>query len=254
MATSFKGWGTSWGNSWGPISTNPNDMSASGGFVLTSTAQATALLFAQGSSSLSISVTGTLTAAAVSNDMVGAAAFTFSAIGILTDPNAYPERRPKSTNRLKLQKIREGRGFLVSSKSATRAHTARATSEHELPPVEITLPGHVRARGSRASTTGKPLRVSAGSRVPCVRATSLTYGWSARASGGSRAMLRSAASISMASHTTACGGARVGLQQAAATSSSERVVARGQRNLSDVEIAAAVRATIDKRRLSSTFL
>lgn len=125
MASSFKGWLDSWGGSWGPVVTDPNSMVGASGFALTATGAATAALFGSGSAALAVSASGDLTSgAAPSGDMVGLATLTFSAIGVLTDPNAFkypdnfeqgvagrnkPAKDYLSENLLRQQKARDRR-------------------------------------------------------------------------------------------------------------------------------------------------
>jgi len=89
MASSFKGWGSSWGNSWGPVQSGSGAMAGAAGFVFTPTAQAVALLFAQGSGSISVTAVGTLAAGVINNDMAGATSFAIRATGALSDPYAF---------------------------------------------------------------------------------------------------------------------------------------------------------------------
>ena len=247
MATSFNGWGSSWGGAWGPISTNPNDMSASGGFVLTGTAQLTALLFAQGGGSLSINATGSLTGAAVTNEMVGAATFTFSAIGILTDPNAYPDRRPKFTNRIKLQKISEGRAWLIHAKSETRARALRA--EGWSPPIVVqpTLHGAVRAMGCKSSVRSGTIRARAGAAVTLRTSTSDTAANPVGVKASAAVKLLRSTTDTNASTLLATGWGSGRLLTSQSLSSCERVRAKGTRGISDVELVAALRV-VDIRR------
>lgn len=98
MASSFKGWGSSWSSSWGVISSSPDDMVGSAGFALTASAQATALAWGSGATDLAFGAFGDLTASGgvVEVDIAGSASFTFSAIGLLVDPNA-PEYKWDTT-------------------------------------------------------------------------------------------------------------------------------------------------------------
>jgi len=247
VATSFKGWGGTWGGSWGPISTNPNDMSASGGFVLLATAQATAILFAQGSSPLSVSATGTLTAAVVSNDMAGTAAFTFSAIGILTDPNAYPDRRPKSTNRLRLQRISEGHGVALSARAVTRVRAVRAAGAEVLP-VPVHYPGSAVCLPCRSKSRSRVSHARGSALARPLRGRSFAWVGNITAVGAATSALSPGFVTTFARATTGAGAARATAGGFMAVSGHGYAIARGGKNLPDAVLAAVVRATIDTRR------
>lgn len=222
-------------------------MSASGGFVLTGTAQLTALLFAQGGGSLSINATGSLTGAAVTNDMVGAATFTFSAIGILTDPNAYPDRRPKSTNRLRLQRISEGRGVALSARATTRVRPVHGAGAI-VSPVLVHSPGAAICLSARSRSRARASRARGGAQARPLSVCAITHTARVSAAGGSSANVLSGRAIAMAHESTGAGGARSEVGSAMAVTGHSYAHARGGKNLPDAVLAAVVRATIDTYR------
>lgn len=152
MATSFKGWGSSWSNSWGAISVDPNAMTGAAGFALSATAQATATFFASGNTQLTFGAAAELTAIAqlsgtaditlgasgellnggsVIGDMSGSAAMTFSAIGVLTDPNAF--KYPDNFEQGVAGRNKPAKDYL--SENLLRQHKARdqkATGKYNL--------------------------------------------------------------------------------------------------------------------------
>jgi hypothetical protein len=237
MATSFKGWGNSWGNSWGPISADPNAMSGGAGISLTATATATAALFGEGAAGFSFGATGTLSAGAPpSGDMAGFANFTFSAIGILTDPNAYPDRRPKSTNTLKLRRIAEGKAWLVGSRTVTRANPVRANGYAPEIVVHPVFPGRATTLSGSCKSKSNNVRATGATRVTTLRSVSDTCAWRVTAIGVAKSALKSSTTDSAAHTVLSSGGAASGLLSGYASSVTERVLARGTNRLSDTDI------------------
>jgi hypothetical protein len=247
MATSFKGWGNSWGNSWGPISADPNAMSGGAGISLTATATATAALFGEGTAGFSFGATGTLSAGAPpSGDMAGFANFTFSAIGILTDPNAYPDRRPKSTNTLKLRRIAEGRATALSAKASSRGHAAKATGA--APPPPLVLPGVATCVVTRAGTRSKSATASGYASTPALGAATTTHTTVAQATSGGASTCSSASARTIRNLATAEGSARAQLGSCTGTAMHGYARARGAKRLLDTEVAVIVQLVVDKHR------
>jgi hypothetical protein len=157
------------------------------------------------------------------------------------------ERRPKSTNSLKLRRIAEGKAWLVSSKSVTRARTVQARGF--TPPVvtQPTLTGAVRLLGCKSSVRSNALRARAGATATLRMSTTDTAANLIRVRAAARAELLRATADTNSSILLATGGAIGLLQSAQAMSSCELVRARGVRNISDVELIAALQV-VDIRR------
>lgn len=157
------------------------------------------------------------------------------------------ERRPKATNRIKLQKISEGRAWLTHAKSETRARALRA--EGFTPPIVVqpTLPGAVRALGCKSSVRSKALRAQAAATAKLRKSTSGTAANPIGAHAAATAKLLRAMSDTNSSVLSATGWAIGGLLSAQSISSCERVRARGVRNISDSELVAVLRV-VDTRR------
>lgn len=156
-------------------------------------------------------------------------------------------RRPKSTNTLKLQKVREGRAWLTHSKSETRARALRA--EGFTPPIVVqpSLPGVVRTLGCKSSVRSKAIRSQASATVRTTRYTADTVANPITARAAATAKLFTATIDTNARVTTSSGVAITGLRSSQSTSSCDRVRARGVRNISDTELVVAIRA-FDKHR------
>lgn len=156
-------------------------------------------------------------------------------------------RRPKSTNTLKLQKVREGRAWLTHAKSETRASALRAEGFTQPIVVQPSLPGVVRTLGCKSSVRSKAIRAQASATVRTTRYTADTVANPITARAAATAKLFTATIDTNARVTTSSGVAITGLRSSQSTSSCDRVRARGVRNISDTELVVAIRA-FDKHR------
>lgn len=156
-------------------------------------------------------------------------------------------RRPKSTNTLKLRRIKEGRASALSAKTLTRGGVARGRG-HDEPYVLSALPGAAVCATARSTAKARVLRAKG-----C--ATTYVFGRPAQsraqvvdATGASVARCAGARSATFGTAPTLRAGSRVGLAPFMSFTSHGVAHAQGARNLSDGEVAAIIRATIDKRR------
>ena len=235
MATSFTGWLDSWGGSWGPVAFDPNAMAGAAGFSLTAIASLTV---------------------GASNELSGVAGMTFSAVGVLggyivgvrlIGPNAYPPRAPKSTNRLRLQRISEGRAAALSARAATYVRAVRASGAVVLP-VPVQRPGSATCVSCRSKSMARVSRARGGAQARPLRGHSPARAGTAAAVGAAAGTLFPGFAVSMARTSTGSGAAVARAGGFMSVSGHGYAVARGGRNLSDAVLAAVVRATIDTRR------
>lgn len=226
MATSFTGWLDSWGGSWGPVAFDPNAMAGAAGFSLTAIASLTV---------------------GASNELSGVAGMTFSAVGVLADPNAYPPRAPKSTNRLRLQRISEGRAAALSARAATYVRAVRASGAVVLP-VPVHRPGSATCVSCRSKSMARVSRARGGAQARPLRGHSPARAGTAAAVGAAAGTLFPGFAVSMARTSTGSGAAVARAGGFMSVSGHGYAVARGGKNLPDAVLAAVVRATIDTRR------
>lgn len=150
-------------------------------------------------------------------------------------------RRPKSTNRLKLQKISEGRAWLTHAKSETTSRALR--SEGFVPPAVIapTTSGESRLLGSKVSSKAKPLQAQATGVATLRTSTADTSTTTLRASAAAKVSLLGGHADTSSNEVQSSGFAVCGLFSTQVTCAAETVRARGVRNISDAEIVAALR-------------
>lgn len=240
--TAFNGWGDSWGNSWGSSVVDPNAMAGATSFTLTAVATAVAALFASGSAQMSVSATGTLTAATPVSQLGGALLLALMGTG---GAGPVPARRPRETASVRLVKIREGRSWLASARSVTTGGPVRATGAK--PPLPVIAPGSAYAVSACARSRGAITAAKAGGRVYSRGVKANSYGFSLTSAAGAAGSLKSATTLTVGSATSACAGARAGVGASLCSSFGERTKARGARGLSSVDIAAVLVA-VDRRR------
>lgn len=156
-------------------------------------------------------------------------------------------RRPKSTNTLKLQRIKEGRATALSAKALTHARPATGRGVAVALPLP-SAPGAAVCLSARAGTKVRALRATgyaAMTVVGCVTRTRTTPSAAAGGSTATCAHLRNATSGARARTTTTGRGT---LRPFTSFSAHAPAIARGVRNLSDAELVAVTRVIIDKRR------
>lgn len=155
--------------------------------------------------------------------------------------------RPKSTNTLKLQRIKEGRATALHGVAHTYARPVQARGTSADPPI-LDRPGRSLALPCKSTTTVRALRARGGGGASLMRGTAHSRGNLADSAGAARLMCVGAHSRTAGNGATGNGGSRVGVLSAAAYSTHGVARGAGARNLSDAEVAAIVRVTIDKRR------
>lgn len=156
-------------------------------------------------------------------------------------------RRPKSTNTLKLQRIKDGRATALSAKALTHARPATGRGATIIPEV-VAAPGAAVLRSGRAGTKVRALRAkgyAAMTVVGCVARTHTTPSTAAGGATGTCARLRARTS---GNRPASVAVGRASLAPFTSFSAHAPAIARGVRNLSDAEVAAVVRVTIDRRR------
>lgn len=156
-------------------------------------------------------------------------------------------RRPKSTNTLKLQRIKEGRATALSAKALTHAHPAQGKGESPTP-VTLISPGQGRCVSARAGTVSQPLRARGSASASAAGRLSHTRGQVASTGAGARVTCHAAHARGIAHCDTAQGAARVSLRSFVSFSNYGQVTARGATNLSVAELVAVTRVIIDRRR------
>jgi len=156
-------------------------------------------------------------------------------------------RRPKSTNTLKLQRIKEGRATALSAKALTHAHPAQGKGESPAL-IPLSLPGQARCVSTRAGTVSQPLRARGCAGTSIVGRRSRSSGQVAGAAAGSRVTCHTAHARGIAHSDTARGAARVSLRPFVSFSSHAEAGASGAHNLSVAELVAVTRVIIDRRR------
>lgn len=147
-------------------------------------------------------------------------------------------RRPKSTNRLKLRRITEGRGYLTTSKVATRAHRVRATGEIYVPPAQIVIPGGVVASHSRSVSRSRklPTRAAGATCLGTYRHRSATN--LARSAAAAACAVLSSRNTTYPASVNSSGASKVTLLTTKHSTNFDRVAARGKINLSTDTIVA----------------
>jgi len=155
--------------------------------------------------------------------------------------------RPKSTNTLKLKRIKEGRVYATHTRAITRAHQARAVGQVPLPPIPLHIPGRVTCASTRKTCRAHQLKAKAGasSHTTCSRSTFQARTLSASASAGSYA--QGSCAYSTSENLRSCGQASTESSSTTSFSAYNTLQSRGVRNLSPVEIVAVVRAAVDRR-------
>lgn len=156
-------------------------------------------------------------------------------------------RRPKSTNTLKLQRIKDGRATALSAKALTHARPATGRGATVLPEV-VSAPGATLLRSGRAGTKVRALRATGYAAMTvagCVARTHTTPSTAAGAAASTCAHLRARTSGNRPASVAA---ARAALAPFTSFSTHGDAIAHGVRNLSDAEVAAVARVIIDKRR------
>ena len=156
-------------------------------------------------------------------------------------------RRPKASQ-LNLLKFKESRAWAQHAKAAARAHPVTARGEHAAPAYPSSLTGAVRATGAKAQSKGKSVGVRAAG-GSCARSAVLQTrnGYVSSCAAGGAAVMSARADTS-AFGAASRGVARVMSHATGSSTTASHVGAAGVRRLSDAEIVAIVRATIDKRR------
>jgi len=156
-------------------------------------------------------------------------------------------RRPKSTNRLRLQRISEGHGVALSARATTRVRPVRGTGAIVLP-VLVHSPGAAICLSARSRSRARVSRARGSAQARLLTVCAITHAAQVFATGGSSASVLSGRAIAMAHESTGAGGARSEVGSAMAVTGHSYARARGGKNLPDAVLAAVVRATIDTRR------
>jgi hypothetical protein len=219
-------------------------VSGTAGIALTASGRVAATGRVAGTASVSFYATGTVTAA-VSTQLGGTFLLALHGTGGV---GPILERRPKAATSVKLLKITEGRAHLLSSRTLTTAGFVTADGYRPVVADQPAFPGDVRLLGCRSSVRSKPLRTGASATAKLLRCASTTTAGLSRAAGTATARTLRYTADTDSAYTTAFGEASSGVLSAQSQTTCERLVARGERNLSDYEIAAIVRVTIDNRR------
>jgi len=155
-------------------------------------------------------------------------------------------RRPKATNTLKLQRIAEGKAWLVGSQAVTRANPVRATGA--APPPPLTLPGAATCVATRTGTRHKSLSATGFASAPARGATTTTHTTVAQATSGGASTCSSASARTIRNPAAAEGSARAQPGSCVGTALHGCARARGAKRLLDTEVAVIVQLVVDKRR------
>jgi hypothetical protein len=246
MATSFKGWGTSWGNSWGTVAVDPNEMAGGTGFSLTASAQATALLFAQGTSSIAIAATGTLTAATTSL-LGGTLLLALHGTGGAGFTLVLLERRPKATS-IRLKRFQESRAWALHARATSRVRTVTAVGQEYVVFVAEAIPGRTTLLGAKAVSRTHAAQPTATGRVQAEAAVATTHSRDIPVHAGASATVGAGKADTVGRMSKSSGDACGVSTPTTGYSTCNFVRSRGVRRLSDSEIVAIVRVTIDNRR------
>jgi len=245
MATSFKGWGTSWGNSWGTVAADPNAMDGGAEFSLTATAQAAALLFAQGASSISVAATGSLTAATTSL-LGGCLLLALHGTGGATEIEEAV-RRPKATS-IGLKRFQESRTWALHTQAVTKARVVAAIGGEYVVFVAEAIPGTTTLLGARALSRTRTAQPTATGRSQAGAAVAKSRGGYVPVCAGAGAAGSTGKADTAGRASKSSGDASGRAKTTTGYSACNFVRSRGIRRLSDDEIVAIVRVTIDNRR------
>lgn len=156
-------------------------------------------------------------------------------------------RRPKSTNTLKLQRIKDGRATALSAKSLTHAHPATGRGDIVLPDV-VSSHGAAVCLSARASAKVRTPRAKGCAVMTVVGRVTRTHATPPAAAGGATGTCAHLRARTSGNRPASVAAGRVSLAPFTSFSAHAPAIAQGVRNLSDAEVAAVVRVTIDRRR------
>jgi hypothetical protein len=156
-------------------------------------------------------------------------------------------RRPKSTNTLKLQRIKDGRAMVLSAKALTHARSATgkgAVVPHAMP----MMSGAVMCVPTRATSKVRALRAKGYAVMTVVGCMGRTRVSPTDSAGGATAACARNRNATSGNRPASVAAGRASLAAFTSFSAHGNAVGQGIRNLSDAEVAAVVRVTIDRRR------
>lgn len=159
----------------------------------------------------------------------------------------YDERRPKASPQVKLVKFLEGKSYLGHSKSVTRSNRVNAKGTIYVPEPPLELPGHITASHSRTRSRAGKVTGSGWARPTVKKSLTVALCHIVRAQAAASTSLRTSKNLSLYGEVWVSAAAKTAPLNSRNTSNFERVRARGIRNLSNVELVAIVRATIDNK-------
>lgn len=155
-------------------------------------------------------------------------------------------RRPKSSSAVKLQRIKDGKAWLVGSRSAARAHEVSASGFTPTVVLLPEIPGRATALpGVSKSVCRKTIGVGA-ARGTLAMSSASTISWQVQVVGTSRISLLQGMCETAAAISTTRGGAVATVLSSTAATSCERAHSRGCRNLSDTEVILIAKMFTDK--------
>lgn len=155
--------------------------------------------------------------------------------------------RPRSTNTLRLQRIKDGKATALSAKALTHAHPATGRGARIAVEV-VVVPGAVMCSHCRTTTKVRPVHAVGYASTSISGSTSSARGSVADSSGAAAAKCVRSRSATLGGRATVHAGGRATLSPFTSFSSHSSVRSRGVRNLSDAEVIAVVHVTIDNRR------
>lgn len=155
--------------------------------------------------------------------------------------------RPKSTNTMRLRRIKEGRVYATRAYSLTRGNPVRAEGHKPAPAAPQFVPGKVACVSARKQSRSNPIRAKSGACVTAQRSKSQSDSRILAARCGASARALSYCSATATSMVMSSGIASAKIYGGASSSAYNAAKSLGVRNLTPVEIAVAVRVAIDMK-------